>query len=113
MTEPSSSRYSDAGVDIDKGNEFISRIKNIVADTHGRGVLTDIGGFSGLFAIGNAGLDDPVGFFEQYGVGLSDGKEFGMPGFCRLKFGCPRSRLSRALDRLQDAMASRKDQKFT
>lgn len=69
MTNPSSSRYTEAGVDIDKGNEFISRIKNIVADTHGRGVLSDIGGFSGLFAIGNAGLEDPVLIASTDGVG--------------------------------------------
>jgi len=69
MTNPSSSRYTEAGVDIDKGNEFIGRIKNIVAATHGRGVLSDIGGFSGLFAIGNAGLDDPVLIASTDGVG--------------------------------------------
>ena len=40
--------YRDAGVDIDKGNLFVSRIKSIVSDTHRRGVLTDIGGFAGL-----------------------------------------------------------------
>jgi phosphoribosylformylglycinamidine cyclo-ligase len=69
MTEPSSSKYTEAGVDIDKGNEFVNRIKNIVADTHGRGVLSDIGGFSGLFAIGNAGVEDPVLIASTDGVG--------------------------------------------
>lgn len=69
MTNPSSSRYTEAGVDIDKGNEFIHRIKGIVSETHGRGVLTDIGGFSGLFAIGNAGLEDPVLIASTDGVG--------------------------------------------
>lgn len=68
MTEPSS-RYAEAGVDIDKGNEFVRRIKNIVAETHGRGVLNDIGGFSGLFAIGNAGYEDPVLIASTDGVG--------------------------------------------
>ena len=69
MTKSSSSRYSEAGVDIDKGNEFVDRIKNIVSETHGRGVLTDIGGFSGLFAIGNAGYEDPVLIASTDGVG--------------------------------------------
>jgi phosphoribosylformylglycinamidine cyclo-ligase len=69
MTEISSSKYSEAGVDIDKGNAFISRIKNIVADTHSRGVLSDLGGFSGLFAIGNAGYEDPVLIASTDGVG--------------------------------------------
>lgn len=69
MTKISSSKYSEAGVDIDKGNAFISRIKGLVADTHSRRVITDIGGFSGLFAIGNAGFDDPVLIASTDGVG--------------------------------------------
>ena len=63
------SRYSEAGVDIDKGNLFVSRIKSIVAETHRRGVLTDIGGFSGLFAIGNEDLKNPVLIASTDGVG--------------------------------------------
>ncbi len=67
--EAAGSKYSQAGVDIDKGNAFVSRIKGLVADTHGRGVLNDIGGFSGLFAIGNAGYEDPVLIASTDGVG--------------------------------------------
>nr|WP_321466923.1 phosphoribosylformylglycinamidine cyclo-ligase [uncultured Desulfobulbus sp.] len=68
MTQ-TSSKYSEAGVDIDKGNEFVSRIKHIVSGTHRRGVLTDIGGFSGLFAIGNEDLKNPVLLASTDGVG--------------------------------------------
>jgi len=64
-----SSKYSEAGVDIDKGNQFVSRIKSIVSGTHRRGVLTDIGGFSGLFAIGNEDLKNPVLLASTDGVG--------------------------------------------
>ncbi len=67
--DTAASRYSQAGVDIDKGNAFVSRIKGLVAETHGRGVLNDIGGFSGLFAIGNAGYEDPVLIASTDGVG--------------------------------------------
>ena len=52
----------------------------------------------------NAGLDDPVAFFENAGVGLSDGKEFGDPGFVRLNFGCPQSLLRKALRRMRNAL---------
>ena len=69
MDLKSTSKYSQAGVDIDKGNEFVSRIKGLVKETHSRGVLTDIGGFSGLFAIGNAGYEDPVLISSTDGVG--------------------------------------------
>jgi len=63
------SRYSESGVDIDKGNELVSRIKEIVTPTFGRGVLTDIGGFSGLYAIGSDQFDDPVLVSSTDGVG--------------------------------------------
>lgn len=50
--------------------------------------------------------EDPAGWFEQAGVGLSDGKPFGMPGFVRLNFGCPRSTLDDALARIARAVAN-------
>ena len=45
-------------------------------------------------------LDDALSFFEEAGVGLSDGKDFGGPGFMRLNFGCPRATLTEAWDRI-------------
>lgn len=47
-----------------------------------------------------ADLDDPVKFFENAGVGLSDGREFSGPGYVRLNFGCPRATLEEALKRM-------------
>lgn len=51
-----------------------------------------------------AGLDDPTAFFEQAGVGLSDGALFGEKGFVRLNFGCPRPLLREALRRMKAAI---------
>ena len=51
-------------------------------------------------------LDDPAGFFERAGVGLSDGAAFGLPGFLRLNFGCPRSTLDEALARMHRALTA-------
>ncbi|PIE55723.1 MAG: phosphoribosylformylglycinamidine cyclo-ligase [Desulfobulbus propionicus] len=65
----SPSRYREAGVDIDKGNAFVERIKGLVSETHRPGVLTDIGGFSGLFAIGDKGYKNPVLVASTDGVG--------------------------------------------
>jgi cystathionine beta-lyase len=56
------------------------------------------------------GLSDPVGFFEQAGVGLSDGRDFGMPGFVRLNFGCTHRKLTQALDRMKAALVKLKKQ---
>ncbi len=53
-----------------------------------------------------AGLgDDPVATFEAAGVGLSDGRWFGAPGFVRLNFGCPRSVLEEGLRRISRLLA--------
>ena len=51
------------------------------------------------------GADNPQRFFEAAGVGLSDGADFGAPGFVRLNFGCPRATLDTALARMQKALA--------
>jgi cystathionine beta-lyase len=56
-----------------------------------------------------AGLHNPVQFFEDAGVGLQDGKDFGGPGFVRLNFGCPRELLNQALARISKAMAAHRD----
>lgn len=54
------------------------------------------------------GLANACKFFEDHGVGLSDGIPFGAPpGFLRLNFGCPRAQLDEALKRMAGALASR------
>jgi cystathionine beta-lyase len=50
------------------------------------------------------GARNPTRFFEEAGVGLSDGAEFDAPGFLRLNFGCSRILLREALARMARAM---------
>ena len=61
--------YAWAGVDIDGANETKGRIKNIVKQTFGPEVLTDIGGFGGLFQPAWKDLEDPVLVASADGVG--------------------------------------------
>lgn len=49
-------------------------------------------------------VDNPHAFFEQAGVGLSPGSDFGNPRFVRLNFGCTRALLDKALDRMEAAV---------
>jgi len=51
------------------------------------------------------GLPHPARFFEQAGVGLSDGQHFAGEGFVRLNFGCPRTTLRAGLERMKRAVA--------
>lgn len=69
MSHTRSKAYTEAGVDIDAGNALVSRIKSYVADTHIHGVLSDIGGFGGLFRPDLAGMEDPVLVSSTDGVG--------------------------------------------
>ena len=49
---------------------------------------------------------NPQAYFEAHGLGLSDGADFGAPGFVRLNFGCRRELLQQAITRLQQALKS-------
>ncbi len=49
------------------------------------------------------GLAKPAAHFEAHGLGLSDGADFGAPGWLRLNFGCPRHTLNEALQRFANA----------
>ncbi len=52
-------------------------------------------------------LDDPALWLEQRGLGLSNGADFGGPGFVRFNFGCPRGLMHEGLDRFERALADR------
>ena len=61
--------YADAGVDIDRGNRTKKRIKYLAHKTFTRDVLSEIGGFGGLFAIDKQKYVDPVLVSSVDGVG--------------------------------------------
>ncbi|MGH7056827.1 MAG: MalY/PatB family protein [Acetobacteraceae bacterium] len=52
----------------------------------------------------DTGIENPVAQLERHGLGLSDGADFGAPGFARLNFACPRATLDTALVRLSTAL---------
>jgi cystathionine beta-lyase len=59
------------------------------------------------FDVSQLDLDNPVKFFEDNGVGLSDGTPFDGPQHVRLNFGCPRSRLLEGLEKMEVALRKR------
>lgn len=64
-----SQAYTAAGVDIEAGNQFVSRIKDMVKSTFTPGVATDIGGFGGLFKPEISGMEAPMLVAGADGVG--------------------------------------------
>ncbi len=61
--------YKIAGVDIEAGNKFVRMIKSLVRKTFRPEVITDIGGFGGLFALKVKKYKDPVLVSSTDGVG--------------------------------------------
>ncbi len=69
MSDRSSMTYKGAGVDIEAGNRFVDMIKPLVKSTSRPEVLTDIGGFGGLFALNTHKYKSPVLVSSTDGVG--------------------------------------------
>ena len=69
MIKDKSLTYADSGVDIETGNEVVSVIKPLVQDTHNDSVLSNIGGFGGLFELHVKDYKRPILVSSTDGVG--------------------------------------------
>ena len=61
--------YKDSGVDIDRANSFVERIKPLIKATSRREMMSGIGGFGGLFHLDISKNRDPVLVSSTDGVG--------------------------------------------
>lgn len=61
--------YRGAGVDIDKAEAFIAKIRPLVKSTYRTGVLGELGGYGGLFHLNVQQYRDPVLVSATDGVG--------------------------------------------
>lgn len=63
--------YADAGVDIEKANTLVGAISRITKQTNRPGVMSEIGGFAGLFSIQRhiADMQHPILVSSTDGVG--------------------------------------------
>ncbi len=64
-----SDSYKDAGVDVTAGYKSVELMKQYVARTMTKGVLSGIGGFGGLFELDLEGIEKPVLVSGTDGVG--------------------------------------------
>src|SRR5690606_12338761 len=64
-----SEAYKKAGVDIAAGNEAVERMKKHVKRTFRPEVLTDLGGFGGLFSLNKEKYEEPILVSGTDGVG--------------------------------------------
>jgi phosphoribosylformylglycinamidine cyclo-ligase len=61
--------YTESGVDINAGTALVERIKTMVGKTRVQGVISDIGGFGGLFRPDLGGMESPTLVACTDGVG--------------------------------------------
>jgi phosphoribosylformylglycinamidine cyclo-ligase len=61
--------YADSGVDIDRADRAKQRIKYLAHRTFTRGVVSEIGGFGGMFAIDRKKFREPILVSSVDGVG--------------------------------------------
>ncbi|HNZ82333.1 MAG TPA: phosphoribosylformylglycinamidine cyclo-ligase, partial [Sedimentibacter sp.] len=61
--------YKDSGVDVNSGYETVRLIKDYVKKTHTKGVISNIGGFGGMFEINKDEYEEPVLVSGTDGVG--------------------------------------------
>ncbi|MBC6403487.1 MAG: phosphoribosylformylglycinamidine cyclo-ligase [Hyphomonadaceae bacterium] len=72
MTDSAQQRpldYREAGVDVYAGDRLVDRIRPLARSTCRRGVVSDLGGFGGLFDLAATGYNDPVLVSGTDGVG--------------------------------------------
>ncbi len=67
MTKPLT--YADAGVDIEKADRFVDRIKEMAKETSNSRVIGGIGGFGGLYSLNLQNITSPVLVSSTDGVG--------------------------------------------
>lgn len=65
----SQDKYAEAGVDIEAGKNFVEAIRPIVSKTFKSNVISDIGGFAGLYSLHLANIKNPVLVSSTDGVG--------------------------------------------
>jgi phosphoribosylformylglycinamidine cyclo-ligase len=68
-SSPTPVTYADAGVDISRSNRTKQRIKYLAHKTFTKGVLSEIGGFGGVFAVDKTKYTDPLLVSSVDGVG--------------------------------------------
>ena len=52
--------YKKAGVDVEAGYKAVQLMKEHVQTTFNQNVITDLGGFGGLFSIADQKMEEPI-----------------------------------------------------
>ena len=102
--------FSDDSGFLATQNRFLAAngaaLERAVASMEGIATTHVEGTFLAWLDVSPLALPNPAACFEAHGLGLSDGEDFGAPGYLRFNFGCPRSLLAAGIERLGNAAAA-------
>ncbi|MEM6710165.1 MAG: PatB family C-S lyase [Pseudomonadota bacterium] len=90
---------------LDALRTYLRRNRDRLAGILGRRAVCPEGTYLTWIDVRDLGLEAPGRWFEERGLGLSDGAPFGAPGFVRFNFGCSRPLLERGIERWTAALA--------
>ncbi len=85
-----------------RGNR--DRITDVIKKLPGVRAAAPEGTYLYWMDLRETGIEQPAQLLERHGLGLSDGADFGAPGFVRMNFACSRATLDEALRRFQSAL---------
>ena len=69
MEKSFSESYKEAGVDVTAGYKAVELMKKSVQETYTKGVMSDLGGFGGLFKLDISEMNEPILVSGTDGVG--------------------------------------------
>ena len=69
MEKSFSESYKNAGVDVTAGYKSVELIKDAVKSTYSKEVISDLGGFGGLYALNTNNIEEPILVSGTDGVG--------------------------------------------
>ena len=102
--------FADQSAWLDEQNAFLAangaRLQQAVAELPQISTTRVEGTYLAWLDMRELDLPNPEACFEAHGLGLSNGADFGAPGFMRFNFGCPRSMLEQGIERLARAVAA-------
>lgn len=102
--------FDDRSTWLAKMNAFLARnarvFEDAVADIDGVETTHVEGTYLAWLDLTALDLPDPAAWFEAFGLGLSDGVDFGAPGYLRFNLGCARSLLDAGIERLKRGVAA-------
>ena len=90
-----------------RGN--LKLVKEYVEKIPGFSMLDHEATYLAWIDVSKSDIENPIEFFDNIGVGVSDGATFDGQGFIRLNFACPRILLKEALDRIYDAVITERE----